>query len=58
MRWVVGDLQGCAREFEALLRAIRFDAGRDELWSVGDLVNRGPESLETLRLWRELGLSA
>lgn len=55
MRWVVGDLQGCARELEALLRAIRFDPTRDELWSAGDLVNRGPESLETVRLWRDVG---
>ncbi|PRP90482.1 Bis(5'-nucleosyl)-tetraphosphatase, symmetrical [Enhygromyxa salina] len=55
MRWIVGDLQGCARELEDLLRAIHFDAGRDQLWAAGDLVNRGPDSLATLRLWRELG---
>jgi bis(5'-nucleosyl)-tetraphosphatase (symmetrical) len=55
MRWVVGDLQGCVREFEALLRTVRFDPARDELWSAGDLVNRGPESLETLRLWADVG---
>jgi bis(5'-nucleosyl)-tetraphosphatase (symmetrical) len=55
MRWVVGDIQGCAREFDELLRRIRFDPGRDELWSLGDLVNRGPDSLEVLRLWRDIG---
>ena len=55
MRWVVGDIHGCAREFEDLLEAIRFDAGRDELWSVGDLVNTGPDSLDVLRLWRDAG---
>ena len=55
MRWIVGDLQGCARELEDLLAAVRFDAGRDELWACGDLVNRGPDSLATVRLWRELG---
>ena len=55
MRWLVGDLQGCARELEALLREIRFDPAHDELWAVGDLVNRGPHSLETLRLWRDVG---
>jgi bis(5'-nucleosyl)-tetraphosphatase (symmetrical) len=55
MRWVVGDLQGCARELEDLLRAIHFDASRDELWCVGDMINRGPESLATLRLWRDIG---
>lgn len=55
MRWVVGDVQGCARELEALLEEIRFDASRDELVSVGDLVNKGPDSLAVLRLWRGLG---
>ena len=55
MRWIVGDLQGCALEFERLLGEIRFDAGRDELWCAGDLINRGPESLQTLRLWRDIG---
>lgn len=55
MRWVVGDIHGCARELEDLLRTVRFDAGRDELWSVGDLVNTGPDSLDVLRLWRDAG---
>jgi len=55
MRWIVGDLQGCARELDALLEAIEFDAQRDELWSCGDLINRGPDSLATVRRWRELG---
>lgn len=55
MRWFVGDLHGCAREFEDLLRAIRFDAARDELWLTGDVVNRGPDSLATLELWRATG---
>ena len=55
MRWIVGDLQGCARELEALLRRVDFDAERDELWCVGDLVNRGPDSLAALRLWRSVG---
>lgn len=55
MRWLVGDLQGCARELDDLLEQVRFDPGRDELWSVGDLINRGPDSLATLRLWRDVG---
>lgn len=55
MRWIVGDIQGCAREFDALLGAVRFDPDRDELWSVGDIVNRGPDSLAALRLWRDVG---
>jgi bis(5'-nucleosyl)-tetraphosphatase (symmetrical) len=55
MRWVIGDIQGCAREFDELLSAIRFDPNRDELWCVGDLINRGPDSLATLRLWQSVG---
>ena len=55
MRWVVGDVQGCVRELERLVEAIDFDPSRDELWSVGDLVNRGPDSLAVLRLWRDIG---
>jgi len=43
MRWVVGDIHGCAREFDDLLRVIRFDAARDEVWCAGDLVNTGPD---------------
>jgi bis(5'-nucleosyl)-tetraphosphatase (symmetrical) len=55
MRWVVGDVQGCARELDDLLREIRFDPGKDELWSAGDLINRGPDSLASARMWRDLG---
>ena len=55
MRWVVGDIQGCALEFDELLTRIRFDPQHDELWCLGDLVNRGPDSLEALRLWRDVG---
>ena len=53
--WVVGDVHGCVRAFERVVREIRLDPGRDALWSAGDLVNTGPHSLETLRLWRDLG---
>jgi bis(5'-nucleosyl)-tetraphosphatase (symmetrical) len=55
VRWLVGDLQGCAEPFERLLKEIRFDPGRDELWCVGDLVNRGPDSAAALRLWKDIG---
>ena len=55
MRWLVGDLQGCVEPFERLLKEIRFDERRDELWVLGDLVNRGPESAATVRLWRDVG---
>lgn len=47
--YAIGDLQGCFRPFMALLEEIEFDADRDRLWLVGDLVNRGPSSLEVLR---------
>ena len=57
-RYGVGDIQGCCDELKALLERCRFSADRDELWLVGDLVNRGPQSLETLRLVRALGANA
>ena len=56
--YAVGDIQGCAAEFEALLDAMAFEPGRDELWLVGDLVNRGPDSLGVLRRVIALGDSA
>lgn len=55
MRWIVGDVQGCARELERLLAEIRFDPAKDELWCAGDIVNRGPDSLAAARLWRDIG---
>ncbi len=47
--WVVGDVQGCFSTFQALLDRLEFRPGRDRLWFVGDLVNRGPDSLGMLR---------
>lgn len=57
-RYAIGDVQGCYDELRALLQRIRFSADRDELWFVGDLVNRGPKSLEVLRFLRSLGDNA
>ena len=53
--WVIGDVQGCADAFDALLRCIEPCPGRDRIWLAGDLVNRGPDSLGVLRRAIRLG---
>ena len=56
--YAIGDIQGCFGTFQQLLQKIAFDPAQDRLWLVGDLVNRGPRSLETLRFIRDLGAAA
>ena len=58
MHYIVGDIQGCCDSLDALLDKVGFSPSRDHLWVVGDLVNRGPTSLRTLKRLRGLGDAA
>lgn len=53
--YVMGDLQGCFIEFQRLMDLIQFDSTQDKLWLVGDIVNRGPDSLSLLRYIKQAG---
>lgn len=57
-QYAVGDIQGCFDPLQCLLERVEFDPRRDQLWAVGDLVNRGPKSLDCLRFFYALGDSA
>ncbi|MDN7136162.1 symmetrical bis(5'-nucleosyl)-tetraphosphatase [Pseudidiomarina terrestris] len=57
-RYFVGDLQGCVTQLDELLAQVNFDPRFDELWCVGDIVARGPDSLACLQRLRDLGEAA
>lgn len=56
--YAIGDLQGCYQPLKDLLDHLKYDSSQDTLWFTGDLVNRGPDSLKTLRFVKKLGKQA
>ncbi len=56
--YAIGDIQGCYDELIQLLEKINFKDDRDQLWFTGDLVNRGPKSLQTMRMIRAMDANA
>ncbi|MBU2180314.1 MAG: symmetrical bis(5'-nucleosyl)-tetraphosphatase [Gammaproteobacteria bacterium] len=57
-RYVIGDVQGCFDQLTALLQLVDFNSDRDQVWFCGDLIARGPKSLECLRFIRDLADNA
>lgn len=56
--YAIGDIQGCYDELRRLLDLIAFDPAKDKLWLAGDIVNRGPKSLQVVRFVKSLGSRA
>ena len=56
--YAIGDIQGCYDEFSELLDAVDFQSGRDRLWLLGDLINRGSQNVAVVRRVMEIGNSA
>src|SRR3970040_584284 len=53
--YVIGDVQACLTPLKKLLALLNYNPEQDTLWFTGDLVNRGPDSLKTLRFVKSLG---
>src|SRR5688572_4296856 len=58
MDYLVGDIQGCCDALDQLVANLQFSPSRDTMWVLGDMVNRGPKSLQTLRRLRDMGPAA
>ena len=56
--YAIGDIQGCYSELQKLLKKIKFNSDKDKLWFAGDIINRGPDSLKTLRFIKSLDENA
>ena len=56
--YAIGDVQGCFEQLQQLLKKLEFNSDKDKLWFAGDIINRGPASLETLRFIKSLGDNA
>ena len=52
--YAVGDIQGCYKALKKLLKKASFSVNKDHLWCVGDLINRGPNSLDTLKFLQDI----